>query len=387
LSKGQQSDRFVRQSFRQAPDYALLGQAQFSILFVAMNESSTQISSGRAFRTKTGRSCPVKGSLQTETGNPAQLRRASVKSLQFRVDESVRDGLARVSEELIERALARIDCAGKNRSEDLHQVRVTIKRLRALLRLVRPIVSDAFCDRENRRLKATADRLAFFRDTTVSRQTLATLARRFADQRSEEAFELVLARFVEQSPDPRRFSVRREQALRLVASSLAEAKQSFENMLVPAEDWQVLGPGLQKVYGRARNCMMRALTYTTPETFHEWRKQVKYLYYQLQMFGSISPKRIEAMVGRLHKLEDRLGEDHDLAVLERLLCDGREKYGGKRAVKCVVTCLTRQSRKLRRETAAVGKEIFREKPRKFVDKLAKQWSVWRESAYSTVRMG
>jgi len=348
-----------------------------------MKQSSTPTPLSLAYRTQTGRSWPVKGaSWQTETETPAaQLHRTSAKSpLQFRVDESVRDGLARISGELIQRALARIECAGKNRAEDLHQVRVTIKRLRALLRLVRPVISEAFCDRENRRLKDMADRLAFFRDTTVSRQTLATLAESVADKRSKGPFDLVLARFVDHGPHPSGFRVRRERALSHTAEALTESKRSFDNMLVTTEEWLALGPGLQKAYGRARNRMLRALTYETSETFHEWRKQVKYLYYQLQMLGSISPKRLETMVRRLRKLEDRLGEDHDLAVLEGLLCDGREQYGGKRPVKCVVARLVRQSKKLRRETAAIGKEIFREKPRKFVDKLGKQWTVWRGSA-------
>jgi len=329
-----------------------------NILDVAsMKERTTHLSSSRACRSQTGRPWPVKEACwQMETGTPAApLHRTSAKSLlQFRVDESVCDGLARISGELIQRALARIECTGKNRAEDLHQVRVSIKRLRALLRLARPVISEAFCDRENRRLKDMADRLAFFRDTTVSRQTLATLTKRVADDRSEAAFDLVLARFVDHGPDPSRFRVRRERALRHAAASLAESKRSFENMLIPAEDWQALGPGLQKVYGRARNRMLRALTYQTPEAFHEWRKQVKYLYYQLQMLESISPKRLETMVRRLRKLEDRLGEDHDLAVLEKLLCDGREQYGGKRPVKCVLARLVRQSNKLRKETAAIG---------------------------------
>ncbi len=361
------------------------------LIAAVMKQPPTQMPLTFVCRTQqAGRSWPAKGaSWGTETVAPAALlhRTSATSPLQFRVDESVRDGLARISCELIQRALARIECAGKNRGEDLHQVRVTIKRLRALLRLARPVISEAFCDRENRRLKATADRLAFFRDTTVSRQTLAALAKRVADKRSEGAFDLVLARFVEQGPDRSRFRVRRERALRHAAASLAESKRSFENMLVPAEDWQALGPGVQKVYGRARNRMLRALTYQTPEAFHEWRKQVKYLYYQMQMLGSISPKRLEAMVRRLRKLEDWLGEDHDLAVLERLLCDGRQQYGGKRAVKCVVACLVRQSEKLRGQTAALGTDIFQEKPRKFVDKLEKQWTAWRGSANSKGRLG
>lgn len=326
---------------------------------------------------------------QTEMGTPAApLHRTEAKSLlQFRVDESVRDGLARISGELIQRALGRIECAGKNRAEDLHQVRVTLKRLRALLRLARPVISEAFYGRENRRLKAAADRLAFFRDTAVSRRTLATLARRVTDKQGAKALDLVLSRFVDHSPDPNRFRVRRESALRHAAASLVEAKQSFESMLIPAEEWQALGPGLQKVYGQARNRMLRALTYQTPETFHDWRKQVKYLYYQLQMLEPISPRRLESMVSRLRELEDRLGEDHDLAVLERILCRGREQYGGRRPVERVIGCLVRQSKKLRKETASMGKAIFGEKPRKFVDKLEKRWTVWRGSASTKGRIG
>jgi CHAD domain-containing protein len=355
-----------------------------------MKQPLIQIPSNSPCHTPLGRSWPVKWAFwQTEKGAPAApLHRTSAKSLlQFRVDESVRDGLARISGEMIERARTRIERPGKNRAEDLHQVRVTIKRLRALLRLVRPVISEAFCDRENRRLKAMADRLAYFRDTTVSRQTLATLAGSIAHKRSEGAFNLVLARFVDHGPEPGQFRIQRERTLRHAGTTLAAAKQSFENMLIPAEDWQALGPGLQQVYGRVRNRMLRALTYQTPEAFHDWRKQVKFLYYQLQMLEGISPRRLETMVRRLRELEDRLGEDHDLAVLERLLCDGREQFGGKRPVKCVLACLVRQSKKLRKETAAMGKELFREKPRKFVDKLGKRWTVWRGYVNSKGRLG
>src|SRR2546422_5808858 len=79
---------------------------------VAMKQTSTQMSLHLASRTRTDRSWPVKGAFwQTDTGTPAaQLHRTSAKSLlQFRVDESVRDGLARTSGELIQRALARIE--------------------------------------------------------------------------------------------------------------------------------------------------------------------------------------------------------------------------------------------------------------------------------------
>src|SRR6266542_1133737 len=87
----------------------------------ARKQPSTQISSKRPYCTPLASAWPVKWAFwQTETGtSAAPLHQTSAKSvLQFRVDESVRDGLARISGEMIERARTRIERPGKNRAED-----------------------------------------------------------------------------------------------------------------------------------------------------------------------------------------------------------------------------------------------------------------------------
>ena len=285
----------------------------------------------------------------------------------------------RIAGELIHRASVRIENPGRDRAEDLHQVRVTAKRLRALLRLVRPVISNAFYRRENRRLKTIADRLSSFRDHTVSRQTFAKLAKGIPDRHSQEAFEQVFVHWTERDPDPGTVGARREGALSRAADSLAEANDSFENMLIPMEDWQALDSGLQQVYCRARNCMLCALAYETDEAFHEWRKQVKYLYYLLQMLMPIHPKRFGTIVRRRNRLEHKLGDDHDLAVLAGLLRQSAARRGGKRALKPVLARLERHRKKLRRETESLGRELLREKPRKFVGKVGKRWTAWRRS--------
>ena len=53
---------------------------------------------------------------------------------------------------------------------------------------------------------------------------------------------------------------------------------------------------------------------------------MKYFYYQLQMLQPIWPKRLGAMVKQLKKLEDKLGKDHDLAVLGNILAEQPEQF-------------------------------------------------------------
>src|ERR1044071_9982180 len=96
---------------------------------------------------------------------------------QLRAGESVRDGLVRIAAEWVRMALAKVDReGGTSAAEDLHQVRVTVKRLRALLRLVRPVIGRSFFRRGNARLQRIPTRLFPLRDAGVSRRRLGTPA-------------------------------------------------------------------------------------------------------------------------------------------------------------------------------------------------------------------
>ncbi len=74
---------------------------------------------------------------------------------------SVRAGLSRIGDELIKSPIGYVKQPSTDREEDLHQVRFAVKRLRAILRLLGPLVSRTFFKRENARLRFAAGRLAF----------------------------------------------------------------------------------------------------------------------------------------------------------------------------------------------------------------------------------
>lgn len=110
----------------------------------------------------------------------------------LRSDESVSLGFARVAGEVIDRAVNRIRHPTSDRDEDLHTVRTAIKRLRGMLRLVRPMISDTYFNSECAHLRRSAHRLAFSRDITVARKALGSLAKLNSNRRQRSAVAAAL---------------------------------------------------------------------------------------------------------------------------------------------------------------------------------------------------
>jgi hypothetical protein len=160
--------------------------------------------------------------------------------------ESATAGLSRIVRQLVEGALALIERPTGEPDEDTHEIRISIKRLRALLLLIRPVVADKSFERENARLRNAARRLAVSRDTAVARKTLLALAKSADGKRERDAFARVLHGFhrMVEPPD----MTDRGAALREVAAALRLSGKNIPRLRLPADDWKAIGPGLEAVY-------------------------------------------------------------------------------------------------------------------------------------------
>ncbi len=327
------------------------------------------------------RVCPVdKPGVRSKEGKPFGMESpagSDNSSLRFRRDESVRDAFVRICDELIERGCARITRPGRDRTEDLHRVRVTIKRLRALLKLVRPVISRALFEEENRRLKNAAGRLSPYRDSAVSRKTLKDLAGTRCNRKTREALDLAVEGMNKGRAARSRFYSGRERAMQSALGDLKTAAHSIRDLLIATEDWPAIEPGLKKEYRATRNSMSRALKRNDDDEFHALRIHVKCLFYQLQTLEPVRFAHLARLIKRLGKLEDDLGADHDLMVLKQLLNASPEKHGGPPAVKTVTRLLRKRSQGLRKKCAVLGKSLLSGKPARFVSRLARHWREWK----------
>ena len=281
--------------------------------------------------------------------------------------ETLRSGLLRAVDALTDSAADSLSYESRNYEQDIHQIRTTIKRLRALLRLIRPAVDPAFFNRENARLRTAAGLLSFARDAEVARQTLKTLP--VSNQSDQDAIRSVLSGFESNVELPNDV----EHTLAEVKRRLEQTRRNFQRLWLRGSEPEILASGLRAIYRQGRKRMQKAIELGEDKAFHRWRIRAKNLYYELEFLESVWPKRFHGLLSRLSELQEKIGLDHDAAVLRAWLKKSPENFGGSETVQSVVSCLDNQTRKLRQSAVPLGREIWREKPRRFARRVARHW--------------
>ena len=280
--------------------------------------------------------------------------------------ETLRHGLLRTVEALTDSVRAHSE-PSRNDEQTIHRIRTSIKRLRALWRLIRPGIEPALFDQENNRLRTAARLLSFARDSEVARDTLKRLP--VSGQSAQEAADAVLSGLKSRVERARAHKPN----LTEVKRHLEQTRRRFRNVKLRGTEREVIEAGVRAVYRQGRQRMKDAIRMDQDSAYHRWRIRAKNLYYELQFLEPVWPKRLHRIVSRLSKLQDRIGLDHDLAVLRAELKKNPGAFGGKETVQLVVSCLDNQTHKLRRAAVPLGHTIWRKKPRRFARQLSRHW--------------
>lgn len=239
----------------------------------------------------------------------------------FEKNEPVQSEVIRVMQERIADSLAYLDTVDADPVTTVHEIRKNMKRIRALLRLVRPAMGNAKYRLENYRFRDIGRLLSDLRDQAVIVETLRIVF----PATDEEPVPDALASLEKALEDARR---------RAYSDFMADAglQQEVRSELASAQAWweegafeitgKTLEKGMRRVFLRAQ-AGFHSLSkgQVSAEDFHEWRKQIKYLWYQHELFSArmAADAAFEERTARLDHLSDLLGLAHDAAVLVKML--------------------------------------------------------------------
>jgi inorganic triphosphatase YgiF len=212
--------------------------------------------------------------------------------------------------------------------EYIHQLRLTLRRLRNLIRLFAPVLPQDFVDAWPTRLAALAEELSRTRDLDVLRdEVLPGLASHAP--RTKQPFP-VLLRQVRQEAQTARAAAMAELTRPGCGLALLTFSQALHNLteVTPQPPLSYLGrEALQSVCRLARRRFKKAASKRGVADFHALRIAIKRLRHATEIFGplTLSNKDHLRNTTLLRQLQRELGQLHDLAVAQTCLADWTAK--------------------------------------------------------------
>lgn len=295
-------------------------------------------------------------------------------SYRFRARESVRSGVRRIAGEQLGKALEELRTLDPH--EAVHQARKRCKKVRAVLRLVRPAAPELY-DRENARFRDLARPFSSIRDAEALVETFDALVERFARPLDASALEPLRTRLIERRDERATSGESLREQLGQLGRDLHAARVEAAEWEVPKSGFDAVAGGLRKTYRRARKAMTAAHESPSDAAFHEWRKRVKYHWYHARLLRNIWRKPMLARRGELNQLAELLGDDHDLAVFRRTLIEEFERFDDI-DVPAILALVDTRRDELQSEAWTLGKRLLAGKPKGLVRRWRKYWRAWRD---------
>ncbi len=297
--------------------------------------------------------------------------------------ETVDAGIKRMAGEQINRAIEEIDDEELGPHETVHQVRKRCKKIRALLRLVRPQLGRTYA-KENAWYRDAARKLSDIRDTQARIECYDDLVEHFRDQLHRQHFVkvrrgLLLRRDQVGQMDERIAAFR---AAMLEGRDRVRRWPLEQGQAKKPQEFDMLAGGLGMTYRRGRRAMCRAYQDRTAESFHEWRKRAKYLWYHVRVLSGVWRPVVQSYRDQVDQLGAYLGDDHNLAVLRQTISTHADEFGGARDVEALAGLVDRRRMELEAKAGPLGDRIFAEKTKRFVERMRAYWQAWRSEPIS-----
>ncbi|RWK57393.1 CHAD domain-containing protein [Mesorhizobium sp.] len=273
----------------------------------------------------------------------------------------------------IGKALVHLDAARERPEQALHKCRRRLKKVRSLLRLVRP-GDEIFCSTENQCYREVAALLAEPREATALIETIDRLAKNFPEQSAGGGLDAVRDTLVARQHELHG-GAGLGGAIAAATAACEDGISRIDKLALPDQPEQaadVLAEGARITLRRARKALDKAGSRGDADDFHDLRKAAKTHGMHLSLLGRLWPTPIKARRKAVDELGEKLGELHDVFVLRTLLDAGERPLGSPQETRLLSKLLRRSEKSLKKTCLVAATDLFGERPRRSTRKLARK---------------
>jgi CHAD domain-containing protein len=241
--------------------------------------------------------------------------------------------------------------------DDVHEGRKSVKKVEALAKVLDQI-GVAPPRKDVKRLREV-------------RRTFDHLRSRFAHRIPEHTSAIIRTHLSRRKSQMTHRAQAGSGRLTRAGRTLRKIRRSAKQWVAPSIDVAELPDVLRRTFRASRKAMKRAQTRGRAADFHEWRKRVKDLWYQLRLAERLV-SGLGSRIEEFRALETALGEEHNLVVLRTKLTRERGLRNIKSHINRITAMSTAVQQELRRSALVLGTQLQKLTAKQFAKDLRRR---------------
>ncbi len=253
---------------------------------------------------------------------------------------------------------AAIDFLSRNlkNPENVHQTRLCFKRIRSFLRLTQSAFADGTYNELNIYYRDQSRLLSSNRDITA----IIDICQDMLIRSRSDSVKLFLKKYILAQKRNRKETTLNpdlQRTTQTMIKSLRETADKINSLEISGETHECLAFGEKKVYKKGLSLLETVRENPDDHMLHEWRKQVKYLWYHYVFLNSFWPGIMNAHAKQTQKLSQWLGKYNDYVILEKGL-NQPVVYNNSKKPATLSRSIKRSKEKLAQESIKLGQKIY-----------------------------
>lgn len=246
----------------------------------------------------------------------------------------------------------------------VHEARLSFKRIRSLLRLGRQGLGDQVFRELNTLYRDLARSLSLARDLTAMTEALEPMIR---TRRNPATRDLLLEIRKDWQAQRNKLVAgghldhARKQAVKTLQHLNTRIEQDLllpEMLPNPDTGFEVYIRGMERMFKRGKTHFSACMANPDDHNLHEWRKQVKYMWYHSVLLNPVWPGMMKAWAKEWQALSVVLGNHHDLVMVENGLRAPGKWSGKKREIAAISRSIRRNKGRLASQALKMGERLF-----------------------------
>jgi CHAD domain-containing protein len=290
--------------------------------------------------------------------------------------ESVPEGVRRIASEELESAVSQLtEGQGPNRDEAIHEARKSVKKVRAVLRLMQMELGHTY--REESSILGDAGRkLSRFRDAGAIIEILDSLEQKGRNELNAHTLEVIRRELLARKEHAEKTGDI-QNVLADIADSLRAVAKRVKAWPLQTDGFPAIAPGLGQTFRRGRNALDQVQDCPRPENYHDWRKRVKDHWYHARLLEDLWTDIMQAYEKSLDDVQSWLGDDHNLVLLREQIVAEADSFGSDKEISLILKLAEKYQKELRDNALSLGRRVYyQENPRQFIHRMRQLWDEW-----------